>query len=515
MPQAQLSDDVSLVLDELNPWHRSGIVPDEVLPGPERPLAEFLWQRLKHNRPRRHQLVLGPRRVGKTTALYQTVAHLLAEGIPPFQIHWLKMDHPKLIEEDLGKLVKAALESCEATSEHPAFVMIDEIVYAEKWHNWLKTFHDLKWPVRIAATASASGAAKSRHAESGVGRWEEQYLPPYSFYDFLHLARMSPRSAQEEDDGEGIPTLFPKATMFPPVSEIKIDVADTLAETLRLLPRNIPPDPSKDRLLRTFMLLGGFPEIIADEQRDESDTEVKALIRAQRVLRSEIIDRVIYKDIQLATEVRNPKRLERLLYAAGGQISELFLPKNVSNDLDIPVATVETYLSHLENAFLIFMLTNYSSNEVTTQKRGRKLYFHDGAVRNAALQRGLTPIDDQGEKGHLLENLAAASLHALATNASIRVYHWRDDDSEVDLIYDDPREPLAFEITKSRKPHGSGLTALSERHKKFAGNCYVVRPEAKVIHPDESSIGTLPFDLFLLAVGAQTQLEAKKRIGMF
>ena len=330
---------------------------------PGAPIGRILWQRLKHNRPRRHQLVLGPRRVGKTTALYQTVAHLLAEGIPPFQIHWLKMDHPKLIEEDLGKLVKAALESCEATSEHPAFVMIDEIVYAEKWHNWLKTFHDLKWPVRIAATASASGAAKSRHAESGVGRWEEQYLPPYSFYDFLHLARMSPRGAQEEDDGEGIPTLFPKATMFPPVSEIKIDVADTLAETLRLLPRNIPPDPSKDRLLRTFMLLGGFPEIIADEQRDESDTEVKALIRAQRVLRSEIIDRVIYKDIQLATEVRNPKRLERLLYAAGGQISELFLPKNVSNDLDIPVATVETYLSHLENAFLIFMLTTIQATK--------------------------------------------------------------------------------------------------------------------------------------------------------
>ncbi len=511
-----LQTDVSLVLDELNPWQRTGAVPDELLPGPERPLAEFLWHRLVHNQPRRHQLILGPRRVGKTTALYQTVAHLLDAGISPSQIHWLKMDHPKLIEEDLGDLVKAALESCEATDEHPAFVMIDEIVYGEKWDHWLKTFHDLNWPVRVAATASASGVAKSRHAESGVGRWEEQYLTPYSFYDFLHLVGRSEERTQKESNEKTPPTLFPKDTLFPtafpPASELEIDVADTLCETLRLLPRNNPPDPSRRRLLQTFMLLGGFPEIITDEQRDESGTELKALIRAQRVLRSEIIDRVIYKDIQLAAEVRNPKRLERLLYAAGGQIAELFVPTNMSNDLDIPVATVETYLSHLEKAFLIFMLTNYSSNEVTTQKRGRKIYFYDGAVRNAALQRGL--IDDNVEKGHLLENLAATSLNTLANNASIRIYHWRDGKNEVDLIYDDPRKPLAFEITKSRKPHGTGLSAISKRHKKFVGNCYIVRPDAKVVHPDEDNIGTLPFDLFLLAMGAQTNLESKNRLGV-
>jgi uncharacterized protein len=50
--------------------------------------------------------------------------------------------------------------------------------------------------------------------------------------------------------------------------------------------------------------------------------------------------------------------------------------------------TLDRYVSYLEQTFLVFRLTNYSGNESSIQKRGRKTYFHDGAVRNAALQRG-------------------------------------------------------------------------------------------------------------------------------
>jgi hypothetical protein len=51
----------------------------------------------------------------------------------------------------------------------------------------------------------------------------------------------------------------------------------------------------------------------------------------------------------------------------------------------------------------------YSGGEAQRQRRGRKLYFVNGAVRNAALHRGLAPLSDRGEMGLLLENLAASA----------------------------------------------------------------------------------------------------------
>src|SRR6185437_6517546 len=94
--------DYSQVFTVQNPWHSSGIVPPAWALPVERPLARVLWKRLKANQPRRFQLVLGPRRVGKTTTLYQTANRLIKEGVHPARIWWLRMDHPLLMNLELG-----------------------------------------------------------------------------------------------------------------------------------------------------------------------------------------------------------------------------------------------------------------------------------------------------------------------------------------------------------------------------------------------------------------------------
>lgn len=44
-----------------------------------------------------------------------------------------------------------------------------------------------------------------------------------------------------------------------------------------------------------------------------------------------------------------------------------------------------------------------------------------------------------------------------------------------------------------------------ERHPRFEGCCYLIAPQVTVGHPESTAagVGTLPLDLFLLAVGAQ------------
>ena len=188
----------------------------------------------------------------------------------------------------------------------------------------------------------------------------------------------------------------------------------------------------------------------------------------------------------------------------------------IGGQLGIRQPTVDRYLSYLEQAYLVFTLTNYSASETGVQRRGRKLYFVDSAVRNAALHRGLAPLNDPVERGTLLENLAATTMNTLAAHAGVRLHHWRDGNHEVDLIYEDPRQPLAFEIASSPNHSLRGLEALIERNPGFHGHSYLVAPQAAVIHPHDDSrgIGMLPLDTFLLAVSAQAHQAMLDRLGV-
>jgi uncharacterized protein len=480
-------EDLQRVFDEQNPWQRAGRVPAALARPIERPLAKLLWRRLYDDTPHRFQLVLGPRRVGKTTALYQSVRHLLSAGITPSRIWWLRLDHPLLLQESLGDLVRAVLNTAHATADAPVFLMLDELVYTDRWDQWLKTFFDDQWPVRIAATSSATAALRERRLESGVGRWSEQNLTPYLFTEFLALV--------ERDR--------------------PVEVGETLADSLDLLRQGQRADPDLAALRRLFMLVGGFPELLTATRAQPDDDESSRLLESQQVLRTDAVERAIYKDIPQSFGVDNPMMLERLLYVLAAQITGLLSPSNICGDLGLSQPTFDRYLSYLEHAFLVFTLPNYSGREATVQKRGRKLYFVDGAIRNAALQRGLAPLDNPTELGSLVENLVAATLRSLALHTGVRLYHWRDGKHEVDLVFDHPDKPLAFEIGLSPDHTRSGITALAERHRRFKGRCYLVAPQAAVAHAEStaSGVGTLPLDLLLQVVGAQAEAALAASLG--
>lgn len=482
-------EDLQRVFEEQNPWHLRGNVPDSLARKTERPLAQFLWSRLLSDEPHRFQLVLGPRRVGKTTALYQTVRHLIQAGVDTRRIWWLRLDHPLLLQEGLDELVRTALDTCQATPAEPAYLMLDELVYTEQWDLWLKTFFDDQWPVRIAATSSATAALRERRLESGVGRWVEQHLTPYLFSEFLELVgRQRP-----------------------------VDTGPTLGQTIAALTTGQRSDHELALWRRVYTLVGGFPELLTlthhqdDVPREESDW----LLESQQVLRSDAVERAIYKDIPQSFGVENPMMLERLLYVLAAQMGGLLSPSNICGELGISQPTFDRYLSYLERAFLVFTLSNYSGREANVQKRGRKLYFVDGAVRNAALQRGLAPLDNPEELGSLTENLVAATLRSLALQTQVRLYHWREKHHEVDLVYDHPEEPLAFEVASSTDHSRTGLRAFTDRHPRFNGRCYLIAPQAPVIHPQatDAGVGTLPLDLLLLVVGAQAHKALSRNLG--
>ncbi|MGE0178178.1 MAG: ATP-binding protein [Phycisphaerales bacterium] len=482
-PQPQ---DLSRVFAEQNPWHTTSEVPDILAPPIERTLARLLWQRVLADEPRRFQLILGPRRVGKTTVMYQTVRHLLQHGVAPQQIWWLRLDHPLLLRENLGDLVRFIVAQSGATPESPSIVLMDELVYSEQWDLWLKTFYDDNWPVKIVATSSATAALRDRRHESGVGRWNEQYLTPYLFSEFLDLLSVSPVAATSTQG------------LLPIIAEMS---------------RKAPDLRNAQALRDVFLLIGGFPELLT--KSDTSGDQRGLLLNSQQVLRNDAVERAIYKDIPQSFGVDNPMMLERLLYVLAGQATGVLSPTNLCQELGgLSQPTFDKYLSYLEKAFLVFTLPNYSGREAAIQRRGRKLYFVDGAIRNAALQRGLAPLEDPIEQGMLLENLVAATAHALATQSGFRLFHWRHKKDEVDLILDQPGDPLALEVGRSPSHSRHGLRALIAQHPRFRGHAYLLAPNMPFLDAGDApdGIGSASLDLFLLACGQQATANLAQRI---
>lgn len=481
---------IARILGEQNPWHANGLVPTVLAPPAERPLAAGLWSRLERDEPRRFALILGARRVGKTTAMYQTVRHLLAAGVEPRRLWWMRLDHPILLGKSLDELVRFAREQGGATERRPVYLLLDELVYAKDWDLWLKTMYDERWPVRVVATSSATAALRGRRLESGVGRWSEHYLSPYSFSEFLDLV------------GESAP----------------VSVESSIATTLERLTAADLPDPgSIASRRRRFLLTGGFPELLrADRGRESSEAydDVTSLLDSQQVLRADAVERAIYKDIPQSYGVDNPMALERLLYALAAQVTGILSPTKIAGELGMSQPTYDRYAGYLEQSFLVFTLPNYSGNGQTVQRRGRKVYFEDGAIRNAALQRGIAPLSNPPEMGLLLENAVAAGLHALSQQTGQRLYHWRDGRQEVDLVLDDPHRPTAFEIASSPDHPRHGLRALIDRYPRFTGGCYVVAPGGPMVPADRttSGIGSVPLDLLLIACGRQAEAALREQL---
>ncbi len=419
--------------------------------------------------PRRFQLLLGPRRVGKTVAMYQIVEALLARGTPPAAIAWIRLDHPTLLSADLGTLARVALD----LEKGGAFLFLDEIVYADRWDLWLKTMYDERWPIRVVATGSATATLRGARRESGAGRWEERFLSPLLLSEYLAI--------------QGRVAAFPR-----PADPMAL-LEDPLAIEAPLPPADLAT------ALRAYLVVGGFPELAT-----VLVPEPRHVLRAHRVVREDAVDRALYKDLRQAYRIEDPLGLEKLLYVLAAQAGGLLSTRSLAPEVGLSVITVERYVKYLEEASLVFLVPNYARSEEAVQRRGRKVYLGDAALRCAVLQLGLHPLESPREMGILLENAVAVHLHAIARATLQRLYHWRRGQDEVDFILAHPERPIAVEASWGERHGTSALRRLVEAEPRLRGRAWLVAPGEPHVTPARSGdgIGRTTPEIFLLACGA-------------
>ena len=368
---------------------------------------------------RRAILLSAPRRVGKTTLLQQLAASLLQEGHAPRGILYLSLDHPLLKLLSLRDILRIFHEDIHPEGQ-PAVLLLDEVQYSREWETEIKLLVDHQPAYRIVATGSASVVHKDRLAESGVGRWITVPVPTLSFYEFVHIG------------GEQIPE--PPAGVRP-----KDLFTSTPGERTAIAAQLRPLLPQFNR----YLLVGGFPETA--RQND--------IALCQRLLREDVVERVLKRDMTALFGVRNVNDLEKLFIYLCLHTGGILAHATVANALETSPATVGNHLALLEQANLIYCLPPVRIGGKKALKARNKYYLVDAALRNAVLLRGEEMLANADDMGLIVETTVLRHLYAYHYRDTPEIAYWRDAASgrEVDIIIRSPAYHLAIEVKYKEK----------------------------------------------------------------
>ncbi len=476
------------IIHDLNAWKTRSqelYTTDKVK---ERYLTRILPALLRQDHPQLYHLIVGPRRSGKSTVLWQTIRNLQHKGIPESQIFYLQMDHPDLRHESLDAITRALFEITPETSpKNPLYLVIDEIATAADWGEWLKVFHDSRKPFRILASSSGAAEIRGGSRESGPGRWAEHYLMPCNFVEYVEFSL----------GANAVPKWCRTGYK-------------SLRERLKAIPANVfVPDEVKEAV-KAQILWSGYPEnIYPSIPMSDSDAVYERTKQAQEYL-YDVAQKVIFRDIALSSGIRDLLALEDMLNATASRMSDLTMPGKIASKLEIKGKTAKDYIFHMERALLLFRLSNYSDMDMGAKSRSQKFCFYDTAMAGALRQSGVSVLE-MDKLGKAFENFAGAALKELAMQSGKALNYWRLDNTwEVDFIFDPHGESLAFEVGSQSEHKKDGMKKLLKAEPRFANQAYVVQTGTPLVHPEmtKTGIGRISLPIFLLAVGAQSTQEA-------
>jgi uncharacterized protein len=408
------------VLRQYNPWWGGGRPAD--LPKWKRAAFHEIRQWMLEPPVHRALLLSGARQVGKTTLLLQTVDALLKHGVPANNILYATFDHPLLKLIGLDRLLELWRER-EPERGGIEYLFLDEIQYTKDWQTWLKLQVDFNKHRRIAVTGSATPLA-SEGQESGVGRWHTIRLATLSFFEYLHIKKISP------------PPLPAVASLSHLFDWSASRFAEVGAESRPLIGH-----------FHEYLLRGGFPQT----------AQVESISQAQRLLREDIVDKVLKRDMTALFGVRRVLELEQTFLYLCLHEGALLDMTDLSKSLEVKKPTASNYISLLEATHLIHRLPPFGYGKEILRAR-HKFYLADPAIAPSVLLKGKSLLEDAAGLGAAVETAFFKHVFTRLYQRSIGFSYWRGGkrDLEVDLIADVEGRIVPFEVKYRTQATGAG-----------------------------------------------------------
>ena len=283
------------VLTSFNPWWKTGAVNPQMAKMYRRFAFHEAMKRLTQTDLRRTVILTGTRRVGKTTIQYQMIQTLLERGVAPQKIVFVSMDHPMLKLSGFNDVLECYHEN--VYPEQDVYYFFDEVQYAQDWDKWLKTIYDMQPETQVVATGSASPGSR----ESGAGRWSVIQVPTMSFYEYCELLDI---------DRPQIPEKLKITPMLRITQQQRTQIMIQLSKVQNHFTR--------------YLQIGGFPELaLADND-----------IMAQQIMREDVVDKVLKRDLPSLYRIRNSTELERIFLYLCNVSSEIVSIEAIAKELN-------------------------------------------------------------------------------------------------------------------------------------------------------------------------------------
>lgn len=192
----------------------------------------------------------------------------------------------------------------------------------------------------------------------------------------------------------------------------------------------LPDTPDSVQL---FMRFGGLP-YLRHLQLDQP--------RVVQEYLTSIYNSIVYRDIVARYNIRNTHLLEQLIHYLADTTGSLFSAKNISDylkaqQIKITPGQVQTYIDHLQDAFLLHAARRYDVKGKRLFEFGAKLYFENTGLRNTIA--GYKP----GDQNKLLETVVYNALR----QAGYTVWVGALGQKEVDFVATREQETLYIQVT--------------------------------------------------------------------
>ncbi len=303
------------VLETWNPWWTVGEVPSDLLGEPRDVTRKILdWMG-----KRKIKVIIGPRRAGKTTVMYQVASELIQSN--PRRAVYINFEDPEIQEAGFKKVY----EEAKKVGGKGAVILLDEIQNVPKWDMHLRAIYDKRDPVNLVVSGSTLAMLGSQFSRRLAGRTITFRVYPFSLFEAARIRGINP-----------------------------VDPRDRQA----LL-----------GLMEELMSYGSYPEIFMEK------TEA-----AKRKLAVEYYESIVARDVSAGHDLDLDKANEiarYLLRNAGNPISV----NKISKLFKMAYHTAEKYVNAFKDSMVMFEVRRYAHSLKTQMAFPRKFYPIDLAFK--------------------------------------------------------------------------------------------------------------------------------------
>ncbi len=277
--------------------------------------------------------LIGVRRSGKTYLLYETIQKL-REVTDRENIIYINFEDDRLfpiVLEDLDQLIEAYYELYPAKRDEKVYFFLDEVQNIPNWELFVRRIHDTL-NIALYITGSSSKLLSSEIATSLRGRTIVYEIFPFSFKEYLHY------------------------------KDIEINLYSS--KSISFI----------QNAFNSYLVNGGFAETF-----DESEDIQKRILK-------DYMDLIIYKDVIERYSIKNHvllKHLIKYMFVNMGTLISVTKLYNEYKSLGFKLSkdTLFEYISHLQEAYALFMPPIFRNSVKEEQRNPKKLYVIDNGFR--------------------------------------------------------------------------------------------------------------------------------------